>query len=395
MTVASGSRYTSVAIALHWAMALLILFMIGLGWNMEDNEALYQLHKSIGITILFLALARLGWRFANPPPPLPEGMPALERTASHFVHIAFYALMIGIPLGGWLMVSVSPFQVSTVLFGSISWPHLPFTEGLRGETFYGIVEFMHSKGAWVILVLLALHIAGAVKHEIGAEDGVLKRMLPGLFGKTSAPALPAKGAVFAFGGSLLLFAAIAGVPLLFGGAPKTAPAATPSGIVANWTVDYSASKITFEGVNEGQPFTGTFENWTADVAFDPDDLPASAVHVSVDPASAKTGTKLYDDTLKGKEWFNTGAFPEVTVDLSAFQTAADGYVADAKLMVKGRPVDVPLGFTLTIEGDVATLNGTAELSRKALDLGQLSDPNATTVADNVIVTVSGIATRKP
>jgi cytochrome b561 len=131
------------------------------------------------------------------------------------------------------------------------------------------------------------------------------------------------------------------------------------------------------------------------VAFDPDDLPASAGHVSVDPASAKTGTKLYDDTLKGKEWFNTGAFPEVTVDLSGFQTTSDGYVADAKLMVKGRAVDVPLGFALTIEGDVATLNGTAELSRKALDLGQLSDPNATTVADKVIVTVSGKATRKP
>src|SRR5690606_18071750 len=128
---AVSSRYTGVAIALHWAMAALLLFMIWLGWNMDDNEARFQLHKSIGITILFLALARLAWRFANPPPPLPEEMPKIEKTASHVVHVAFYVLMIGIPLGGWLMVSISPVQLSTVLYGVISWPHLPFTQNLR------------------------------------------------------------------------------------------------------------------------------------------------------------------------------------------------------------------------------------------------------------------------
>ena len=117
MNAEVSSRYTGVAIALHWAMAALLVFMIWLGWNMDENEARYQLHKSIGITILFLALARLAWRFANPPPPLPEGMPGYERTASHLVHLAFYALMIGIPLGGWFMVSVSPLHVPTVLFG--------------------------------------------------------------------------------------------------------------------------------------------------------------------------------------------------------------------------------------------------------------------------------------
>lgn len=391
---ASSSRYTAVAIALHWAMAALLLFMIWLGWNMEDNEARYQLHKSIGITILFLALARLAWRFANPPPPLPEGMPKLEKTASHAVHMIFYALMIGIPLGGWLMVSVSPFQVSTVLYGVLSWPHLPFTEGLRGDALYDIVEFFHSKGAWVIIVLLGLHVAGAVKHEIGAEDGVLKRMLPGLFGKSSPPALPARGFLFAFGGSAALFAAIAAAALLGAGPANSGPAPAGTGLVgANWQVDYDASKIEFAGLYEGNAFAGSFGSWVADVAFYPEALETSAVKVAVDTRSAATGKKLYDDSLKGREWFNVAEYPESIVELSDFKQAAGGYSATATMTLKGKAVSVPLNFTLDIEGDEARLEGLATFSRKALDLGQGSDPDGKWIADEVTVTIEGRATR--
>lgn len=394
MSAEASPRYTSIAIALHWAMAALLLFMIWLGWNMDDNEVRYQLHKSIGITILFLALSRLAWRFANPPPPLPDGMPAYEKVASNAVHIAFYVLMIGIPLGGWFMVSVSPFQVSTVLFGQVSWPHLPFTEGLIGKELYDFVANIHGKGAWVIIVLLALHVAGAVKHELAAEDGVLKRMIPGLFGKTNPPSLPARGALFAFGGSILLFAAIAAVPLIGAGGTKPAPASAPVEMAGNWKVDYSQSEITFSGQHDGNAFNGVFGGWTADITFDPDALADARVHAVVDTRTAKTGTKLYDDSLKGKEWFNVAEFPEATVDLSDFRNEGAGYAATATLTLKGVPVSVPLNFTLDIAGDIATLDATAEFSRKALNLGQSSDPGASWVADTVIVNVTGQATRK-
>lgn len=394
MSDASRSRYTSVAIALHWAMAVLLIFMILLGWNMEDNEARFQLHKSVGITILFLALSRLGWRFANPPPPLPEGMAKIEKTASHTVHVAFYALMIGVPLVGWFMVSVSPFQVSTVLYGVLSWPHLPFSEGLRSEAVYGVAEFFHSKSAWLIFGLLALHVAGAVKHEIGAEDGVLKRMLPGLFGKTEPPALPGRGFIFAFGGSLLLFAVIAAAAMLGSGGNGGAKAQTVAGIKGNWDVYYTVSEIRFDGVHEGRGFGGTFGAWTAEVAFYPEDLERSAVQVMIDTRSIRTGTKLYDDNLRGKEWFNPGEYPEATVVLSDFAATAGGYTATATITLKGAAVSVPLNFTLDIEGDEATLSGSAELSRKALDLGQSSDPGAAYVEDAVTVTLSGKATRR-
>lgn len=394
----SAARYTAVAIALHWAMAFLILFMIWLGWNMDDNEVRYQLHKSVGLTILFLTVTRIAWRLLNPPPPLPEDMNSLERKASHFVHIAFYALMVIIPLAGWLLVSISPFQVSTVLYGAIDWPHLPFTSGLRqgNELLHGIVENVHSKGAWVIIVLLGLHVAGAIKHEFGSEEGVLKRMLPGLFGKAAPPSPPARGALIAFGGSLLLFAAIASFAMTGPGRSGPVSGASPAGNAAqgNWAVDYEKSEISFSGVYDGKSFEGTFDRWNADVSFDPDNLSDSSVFVTVETASANTGTKLYDSTLREGEWFNAGAFPQATVTLSDFSaTGEETYSATATMTLKGKEVSAPLSFELEIDGDRAKLEGQAVFSRKALDLGQVSDPGGSWVSDEITVEVEGEATR--
>ena len=165
MSATNTSRYTAVAIALHWAIAILILFMIWLGWNMEDNETRYQLHKSIGISILILSVARVAWRLMNPPPALPADMKPIEAKASHWVHMGLYILMIAMPLLGWALVSTSKFQVPTVLFGTVSWPNLPFLGGLRGnEIVHVVLETLHSKGAWVIIGLLVLHVAGAIKR---------------------------------------------------------------------------------------------------------------------------------------------------------------------------------------------------------------------------------------
>ncbi len=395
MTESSSHRYTSVAITLHWVMALLLGFMIWLGWNMDENEARYQLHKSIGITILFLTIARIGWRILNPPPADAAGLKPLESRASKVVHASFYALMVLLPLGGWLMVSVSTFQIPTVLYGAVSWPHLPFTSGLRSETLYETVAFVHSKGAWVIIALLALHVAGAIKHEVSGEEGVLKRMVPGLFGRAAAPLAPARGALVAFGGSLALFSVIAATSFLGAVSAKGQAAAQPaagSAITPNWAVDYDASSITFAGVHDGKRFEGVFGNWTADVRFDPEDLASSAVFVRIDTSSARTGTKLYDDSLRADEWFAVRAHPEATVRLDRFETNSEGYRAVAAVQIKEVTLDLPLKFSLGIEDNIAILSGSATLSRKAFNLGQSSDPAATWVADTVEITLSGRAT---
>jgi cytochrome b561 len=395
------SRYTAVAIALHWAIATLIIFMIWLGWNMEDNETRYQLHKSIGITILLLTVARVLWRMLNPPPALPAEMKPLEKKASHYVHVGLYALMILMPLLGWALVSSSKFQVPTVLFGTVGWPNLPFLSGLRGnELAQTILETLHSKGAWVIIGLLVLHVGGALKHEVSAEEGVLKRMIPGLFGKSKPPAAPARGFFIAFGGAALLFGVIAAAPVLAqsnSSAKSAPPPLAPEAQIAaepNWVVDYAKSEIRFSGTHDGKAFSGTFKDWTADVAFFPDAVEMSDVRVNVPTSTATTGKKLYNDSLRAPEWFDVSNYPVAAVHLTEFAKTETGYTATAALRLKKRTISAPLNFTLDIKGDVATLNGEMTLDRKALNIGQISDPNAEWVSDEVTVTVTGEATRK-
>src|SRR5579863_361430 len=110
---ASRSTYSTVAVTLHWLIAALILTNIGLAWYFGTLKgpaevAPLALHKSIGITVLLLSLLRVGWRLTNPPPPLPDGMPAWERRAAKAVHVLFYVFILAMPLSGWAMVSASP-----------------------------------------------------------------------------------------------------------------------------------------------------------------------------------------------------------------------------------------------------------------------------------------------
>lgn len=183
----ASARYTSVAIGLHWLIAFLILAQIAGGLYMHnlpngpDKFELYQLHKSFGITILSLSILRLAWRLTHPTPGLPEGMKNWERTAARVTHFGFYALMIGVPLGGWALVSASPLadSVPTLLFGVIPWPHMPFFGGVEDrKALAEIIAEMHEYGAFTILGLFALHVAAALKHHFVNKDGVLGRMIP-------------------------------------------------------------------------------------------------------------------------------------------------------------------------------------------------------------------------
>lgn len=172
---------------LHWLIALLILGNIALAWTFKNTPQglvwfkLIQLHKSIGITVLLLSLARLAWRLANPPPPLPASLKAWEKTASQAVHWGFYLIMIGLPLTGWIMVSASMRSLPTVLYGVVPWPHIGFIHALApdlrkvwshwGETGHGLL-------AWLAYALIVLHIGAALKHAFVDRDPVLGRMVP-------------------------------------------------------------------------------------------------------------------------------------------------------------------------------------------------------------------------
>ncbi len=189
----SLSRYSWVAIGLHWVIALLILTNILVAWKfntMKPGLAVFQAiqwHKSIGITVLLLSLARLAWRLFNPPPALPEHMPAWEKLAANAVHWGFYGIMIGMPLSGWAMVSTSKYNLPTLLYGKVPWPHIAPLHTLAPATkavWSYWSQTTHDTLAWMAYALIVLHVGAALKHMLIDRDEVVARMIPFLKRRT-------------------------------------------------------------------------------------------------------------------------------------------------------------------------------------------------------------------
>lgn len=178
-------RYHRVAIALHWLIALAIIAMLIMGFVMEDVSPVtlrievYQLHKSLGLTILALSLVRLGWRLTHKAPPLPAAMPAWEKFGAKAAHVVLYVLMIGMPLSGWAVISTSSNKFPTHYFGTFLVPLLPLDKGLHDAA-----ESVHVLLAYGAIGLISLHVLAALKHHFINHDDVLTRMLP-RFGRTA------------------------------------------------------------------------------------------------------------------------------------------------------------------------------------------------------------------
>ncbi|MDK2759817.1 MAG: cytochrome b [Sphingopyxis sp.] len=173
------SRYSTVSIVLHWTIAILIISNATFGGWMEDASdadklGYYQLHKSVGITVLLLSLFRLGWRIGHPWPAFPATMAAWERVLARSTHVLFYVLMIGAPLMGWAAASAGG-APEVPLYGAIPAPNLPLPQSEALGNDLGSIHKMMVKAIYVVLVL---HVLGALKHHFFDRDEVLHRMLP-------------------------------------------------------------------------------------------------------------------------------------------------------------------------------------------------------------------------
>lgn len=168
-------RYTLPAIVLHWVQAIVVLWLLWLGLTMVDlpkgaeRSAAYGLHKSLGLVALLLIIARIAWRRGHPAPrQVATGWEAQLATATHH---ALYALLLLAPLAGFLASSFTPYAIK---FFGIELPKL----GWPDESLNGIFKVAHLGFVWGIGGLVALHVAGALKHML-KKDGTLQRMLPG------------------------------------------------------------------------------------------------------------------------------------------------------------------------------------------------------------------------
>ncbi len=174
----SLQRYTGVAIALHWLIAAAILGTFLLGQYMTNLQLspaklkLYSYHKWIGVTIFLLVLVRIAWRLAHRPPLPPASMPAWQHSAASIAHFFLYALTLAIPVSGWLMSSASGFQV--VYLGVVPIPDLLAKSKDAAEQ----LKQLHEALNWLMVLVVAMHVAAALKHHLMDRDDVLRRMLP-------------------------------------------------------------------------------------------------------------------------------------------------------------------------------------------------------------------------
>jgi len=361
-----NNHYSPVAKMLHWLVAGMIVlqFVLAKMADIASDEgsavrelALLANHKSVGITILALAIVRLVWRQKNQPPALPDAIPQWQVTASQLSHWSLYALLFAMPITGWLMSSASAYSVSW--FNLFQLPVFVAPNPEAKEVF----QETHETLSKLLVLVATVHIGAAIKHALIDKDRVLQRMV-------STVSVVAFAVTVALGVSWL-GAAGTNSDTALTAAPAEADfvSSAITSALPIWQIDYAASYIKFVGDQAGAAFEGSWESWSADLQFSSEQLGDSAFDVIVDATSAETQDNDRDVTLADPEWFDSVNFPEAYFRASNFSATDGGHIADGQLIIKNLASPVKLAFTIVADGDARVLNGTAQLDRLALGVG--------------------------
>lgn len=415
-----ASRYTTGAVVLHWAIALFVALQLASGFAMTDLMGrsatqfdVYQLHKSLGITVLLLTVARIVWRLFNPPPPEPASVGRWESFLANAVQFAFYALLLIVPLAGWVVISAATVQIDTVLFFQewLPFPHLPGLMGLDAPTralVEDVSEEAHAILAYSMLALIGLHVAGALKHQF-ADGAFLSRMGFSARGDGPRRSFGLVPTVFV---TVLLAAGLIGAGTIARhetpaptadtaeraatapAAPAAAAAPETAGAAA-WTVDPAASSLTYKVAYSGADIAGGFRSFGAGIVFSPDDLAGSSIDVTIDTSSAFIdSSEVSLQNLAGPDGFANREFGTARFAADTIRQDGEAYVADGTLTIRGTAVPQSLRFTVAIDGANATAAGTLRVDRLAYDIGRKSDASGKWLGLEVTVDVALTATRQ-
>lgn len=375
-----SKSYSRTAQYLHWAVAAMIVLQYVLIELAEDSEsrigrlALTANHKSVGMTILVLAVLRLAWRLKVSPPKLPDHMPNWQVQVSGLTHWALYGLLFALPLTGWLMSSAASYSVSW--FGLFSWPDLIAPNESRRD----VLKFIHEWLGKGLFVLAVVHVLAACKHHFLDKDNVLKRMsaaIPiGLFGliivggalaltdvaeQTAETSADTEGTEPASGADPL--------EELLQQEPQMETRPAPAGGPPVWAIDYTTSFIEFTGEQAGAEFRGEWQQWRGHLRFEPDALADSALYVQIQTNSVDTGDEERDETIQDSDFFDSEAHPTVIFESGPITTTESGFATEATLTVKGQDFPVTFDFDVAEDGATRLLTGQARLDRLALGIG--------------------------
>ena len=394
-----SEHYHSVSKFIHWLTALLILGLLAVGFYMvsiefsESKLQLYSLHKSFGLVVLVLIVLRIVWhRMRTKPKPL-DTHQAWEKVLAHAAHILLYVLMIVMPLSGWVMSSAGDFTVS---FFGVYVPDIVE----KNEELFKISRFVHEVSSFLLVLIVCLHIAGALKHHFIDNDMTLRRMTSLSFGLLS-------------GVVLVLALATIFIPIGFYGMQyvekkylknDTAKVAvevvfedTGAEVVSDvqaWDVNLENSKVEFEAMQYGQGFKGEFKIARADIFFDEQRLDETNIYVEVDIGSISTGSEDRDTQARSEEWFNVPEYPYAIFQADFVERNEEGYVATGMLKIRDVNLPLELPFTLNIEEGQAVMNSLLSLNRLDFGVGQGQWESTDAIGGDVNLSITVRATAK-
>ncbi len=316
-----------------------------------EKIAVLARHKSVGITILMLAVLRLGWRALNPTPRAPAGAP-WEHALARGAHVALYGLLFAMPLSGWMMSSAKNYPVSW--FNVLPLPNLvPVSES--------IYEFMHEAHellATALIVVAVAHVLGALRHHFIKKDDVLKRML-----------------WMAAGASLLLGAPITPTAAAPTPAAAPSPTATPTGATQSWRFQPTGSTLTFIFEQAGAATEGRFGQFNATLLQPIEPTARGTLSVTVDLATLATGDTQRDTLLRGADLFDVAKHPKAQFKVSSLAPSKQGrLLLDGVLTLRG--VSKRLSIPASLQPDVTAkprtviLQGETTLNRLDFGIGQ-------------------------
>ncbi len=388
--------YGGVAKTFHWLTALLVITLIPLGLiayqmpydtseQLAQKAWLFSLHKTLGVAVFFVALARIAWALSQPKPNGLHPERRLETFAAETVHWLLYSSLVIAPLSGWIH------HAASTGFAPIWWPLgqslplVPKSEAVSG--FFGATHIVVTK---VLGVSLVLHVAGALKHHVVDKDATLRRMW---FGKADVvspanahrPAAPIIAAVVAWvaalgiGAGIGVFDARAGLP---------APAELAE-VQSDWQVQDGTLGITV--TQFGSDVTGSFADWTAAISFDESQQNGKAGTVDVTVAIGSLQLGSVTDQAMGPDFFDVQTYPTARFQADLF-TTGEVNLARGTVTIRDTSVPVEMYFSLNIDGDTATVSADLDLNRLDFNIGA-NMADETSLLFGVAVNVALTATR--
>ncbi len=364
MRISNDTRgYGIPAKAFHWGVAALVFILLPLGWYMHDlpqgleRYRYVELHKSLGLVVLILMLGRSLWRAFNPPPPLPENLPRWEVYAAKLTHWALYGALFAQVFIGMVLVWAAN---SPLLF--FGWFALP-SPIAPDKPLRHLMEEAHEITAFVIVILVIMHIGAALRHHFILQNNILRRML-GLMLMTAAVLVPVRGSR-----------------------------------AATWIV-LPTSQILFHFTQSSLPYTGKFERFEARVEFDPDRPEDGRINVMIDISSLDTQNEERDAMLRSAELFDAGKFPQAQFTADKIRAAGPGqYEAVGALTIRDitHPLVLPFGLEIqkdAAEGDSASASGSVTISRRDFGLARGQWEAVDIVADEVRIEIKVEATQQ-